>query len=149
MFSFPGVGAPPKLCPNLEPDTMGPNMSITCRLCGSGSMVPEKRICQWCDSMLCPPCVDLHTYQVAARGMTYCQLWSHENNRPMHSGVVMNADQRNLLQCGHLSVGEGRAVPTDIAPMNADRCDELQRGQHILCEGQPAAADIAALYADQ
>eukprot|EP00973_Karenia_brevis_P014337 1952960-Karenia_brevis.AAC.2 len=60
--------------------TMGPKMCITCGLCGSGSMVPERRICRWCDSMLCAPCVDVHTYQIAAHGMTCCQLWSHENN---------------------------------------------------------------------
>eukprot|EP00973_Karenia_brevis_P072247 10036966-Karenia_brevis.AAC.1 len=43
-------------------------------------MVPKRRICQLCDSMLCAPCVEIHTYQVAARGMTYCQPWSYDNN---------------------------------------------------------------------
>eukprot|EP00973_Karenia_brevis_P088207 12230636-Karenia_brevis.AAC.1 len=63
---------------------MGPKMTITCRLCGSGSMV-------------------------AARGMTYRQLWSHENNRQRHTGVVMNAEERDLPPRGLLSAGEGKA----------------------------------------
>eukprot|EP00973_Karenia_brevis_P034321 4734358-Karenia_brevis.AAC.1 len=90
-------------------------MSITCRLCGSGSMGPERRICQWCDSMLFATCVEIHTYQIAARGMTYCQLWSlaewpkapaleQENYRQMHIGGIMNADQHDQLQRGHLGV---------------------------------------------
>eukprot|EP00973_Karenia_brevis_P029518 4072567-Karenia_brevis.AAC.1 len=112
-------------------------------------MVPERRICQWCDSMLCAPCVEIHTYQVAARGMTYCQLWSQENNRQMRIGVVMNADQHDQLQRGHLGVGERLSVPADIALTNAYRRDELQRGHHSVCEGQPAVANIAATNADQ
>eukprot|EP00973_Karenia_brevis_P069634 9682352-Karenia_brevis.AAC.1 len=66
-------------------------------------MVPDRQFCQQCDSMLCAPCEDLHTWLLAARGMTYCQLWSHGNNRQMHTDVVMNGQERDLPPRGLLN----------------------------------------------
>eukprot|EP00973_Karenia_brevis_P054224 7533175-Karenia_brevis.AAC.1 len=60
-------------------------------------MVPERLVCQRCDSMLCAPCEDLHTWLLAARGKTYCQLWSHEINRQMHTDAVTNGQECDLL----------------------------------------------------
>eukprot|EP00973_Karenia_brevis_P030304 4178979-Karenia_brevis.AAC.1 len=52
----------------------------------------ERWICRWCNSMLCAPCVDLHTHQLAHRDMTYCQLWSHENNPDTCPAGLANND---------------------------------------------------------